>query len=69
MAQMEIIRPVEILVGIRALCAFLKVSAEKIREMESRGAPVIRDASGVMRAEKAELWDWLKAESAPNRLH
>lgn len=53
-----IIRPVEVLVGIRAIAAFLKVSQEKVRGMELAGAPIHRDEAGVARAEKAELWAW-----------
>lgn len=59
-AEKNIARPIEILVGLRSIATFLKISSEKIRDMEQDGAPMFRDASGVLRAEKAELWTWWK---------
>lgn len=58
--QAAVARPVELLVGVRAIAAFLKVSTDKVREMEQSGAPMVRDSAGVLRAEKAELWGWWK---------
>lgn len=57
-AEVFIPRPVEILVGVRSIAAFLKVSQEKVRDMEQKGAPIHRDEFGIARAEKAELWAW-----------
>ncbi|MCC8193669.1 MAG: hypothetical protein LIP28_03375 [Deltaproteobacteria bacterium] len=51
-------RPVEVLVGAREMAAFLKISKDRVRGLERLGAPVIRDSSGIMRAEKYELWRW-----------
>lgn len=55
-----IVRPVELLVGVRAIAAFLKVSQAKARVYAQSGAPVARDERGVLRAEKAELWAWCR---------
>ncbi|MDL2315693.1 hypothetical protein LJC59_01230 [Desulfovibrio sp. OttesenSCG-928-A18] len=57
---MSIPRPVEILVGVRAIAGFLKLSQGTVRRMEKKGAPITRDANNVMRAEKAELWIWMR---------
>lgn len=56
--QSVVIRPVEVLVGLRAIAAFLRLSHGKVREIEKMGAPINRDDAGVMRAEKFELWEW-----------
>lgn len=53
-----IMRPVEILAGVREIAGFLKVGIHKARRLEALGAPIAKDDNGVMRAEKAELWDW-----------
>lgn len=54
---------VEILTGIRAIARFLRVGNGRILAMEKRGAPVVRDEKGVMRAEKGEMWKWFKKEA------
>ena len=56
----HLLRPVELLVGVRSIAGFLRVSQRKVLEMQSRGAPISRDETGVVRAEKAELWHWWK---------
>ena len=56
-----ILRPVEVLKGVRAIASFLSVSQTDVLEMEERGAPIKRK-NGVLRAEKAELWDWWKRD-------
>ncbi len=56
-----IARPVEILTGIRAVAAFMKISQEKVREIaQVKDSPLFRDENGVIRCEKAELWEWWK---------
>ena len=52
-------RPVEILRGLRDIAAFLRVKQEAVLDMEKQGAPIFR-YNGMLRAEKAELWEWLK---------
>jgi hypothetical protein len=56
----RLLRPVELLVGVRSIAGFLRVSQRKVLEMHGRGAPISRDETGVVRAEKAELWHWWK---------
>ncbi|MDL2267160.1 hypothetical protein LJC46_04135 [Desulfovibrio sp. OttesenSCG-928-G15] len=53
-------RPVELLVGMREIAAFLRVSHTSVRDMLKNGAPILRDEVGTLRAEKAELWEWKK---------
>ena len=50
----------ELLVGIRAIAGFLHISKSKAGELVQKGAPVTIDDRGVMRAEKAELWQWCR---------
>ncbi len=50
--------PVELLVGVRAIARFLKISNRRALSMEKQGAPIVRDEKGVVRAEKGELWEW-----------
>ena len=54
---------VEVLTGIRAIARFLSVSNRSVTVMEKRGAPVSRDKSGTLRAEKGELWRWFMAST------
>ena len=54
----QVVRPLELLVGMRAIARFLKISHHRIRELEKKGAPIARDKGGVTRAEKSELWAW-----------
>lgn len=53
-------RPLELLVGIRAITAFLHVSNRKMPQLLQEKAPISRDEAGVLRAEKTELWEWWK---------
>ena len=55
------IRPVEILVGAEAIASSFGVGAKTVRKWEKRGAPIVRDGRGVLRAEKWELWCWVRA--------
>ena len=55
----QIVRPVEILKGVRSIAAFLGVSQAEVLRLESRGAPM-RRKNNIIRAEKAELWEWWK---------
>jgi hypothetical protein len=52
------VRPVELLVGTRAIARFLKVGNDRVLAMERQGAPIARDVTGTLRAEKAALWEW-----------
>jgi hypothetical protein len=54
----RLVRPIELLVGLRSIAGFLRVSQRKVLDIKDRGAPISRDETGVMRAEKAELWHW-----------
>jgi hypothetical protein len=57
----RLLRPIELLVGVRSIAAFLHLSQRKVMEIKDRGAPISRDEeTGVVRAEKAELWHWWK---------
>lgn len=51
-------RPLEVLVGVRAIARFLKVSNRAVLAMEERGAPIVRDERNWLRAEKNTLWAW-----------
>lgn len=55
----QIVRPVEILKGVRSIAAFLGVSQAEVLRLESMGAPM-RRKNNIIRAEKAELWYWWK---------
>ena len=55
------LRPVELLVGSRAIAKFLRISNSRVLAMEKQGAPIMRDQTGVMRAEKWELWGWWRS--------
>lgn len=54
-------RPVELLVGMRSIARFLRISNARVLSMEKQGAPITRDEGGVMRAEKWELWGWWRS--------
>ena len=56
----QIVRPVELLRGIRELAFFLRVSPSNILRFEKEGAPIFRTAGNQLRAEKSELWQWWK---------
>ena len=51
-------RPLEVLVGVRAIARFLKVSNHAVLTMEKRGAPIVRNEKNSLRAEKNTLWAW-----------
>ena len=53
-------RPVELLVGMRAIARFLRISDRRVLDMEKRGAPIVRDGKGVLRTEKTEIWSWFR---------
>ena len=55
-------RPLEIIRGLREIASFLHVSHAEVLDMERRGAPIVR-RKNILRAEKGELWEWLKANS------
>ncbi len=55
---LEISRPLEILVGVRSIALFLKISQRRALQLDKEGAPVCRDETGTFRAEKSELWQW-----------
>lgn len=58
-------RPLEIIRGLREIAAFLHVSHAEVLDMERRGAPIVR-RKNILRAEKGELWEWLKVNSSNN---
>ena len=58
------VRTVELLVGIRGIARFLRVSNRKVQKLAGQGAPVSKDVKGVMRAEKKELWDWWRGNGS-----
>ncbi len=53
-----IVRPVEVIKGVRAIAAFLGIRYDEVVDLENAGAPINRDAKNYLRAEKAELWQW-----------
>ncbi len=59
--QHEINRPLELLIGIRAIALFLKISHRRALRLEFEGAPILRDETGTARTEKTELWLWWKS--------
>ncbi len=60
-----IARPVALLVGMRAIARFLRIGNRRVRELENRGAPIVRDDKGVLRAEQTELWLWWRTNNKP----
>ena len=52
------VRTLEVIVGVRAIARFLRVSNHSVLSMEKRGAPILRDEKGKLRVEKNALWDW-----------
>lgn len=60
----DVARPVELLVGIRDISRFLRVSTGRVKALAERGAPLTRDVAGVTRAEKTELWQWYRENYA-----
>jgi len=56
-----VVRPVEILVGAKAIGAAYGVGEKTVKAWEKKNAPIVRDERGVPRAEKWELWCWVRA--------
>ncbi len=49
---------IELLLGVRSIARFLKVSTRRVRTLEENGAPIHRDEKGVLRSDKSALWEW-----------
>ena len=53
-----IVRPVEVIKGVRGIATFLGIRYDEVVDLENAGAPINRDAKNHLRAEKLELWQW-----------
>ena len=59
MMERPVTRIVEVIRGQRRIAAFLGIRRGRVAQLAAAGAPIFRDAeTGVLRAEKSELWSW-----------
>jgi hypothetical protein len=63
--QADIVRPVELIFGMRNIAKALRIDKECLKECINAGAPLYRRGKrGDLFCEKAELWQWYKENHA-----